>query len=494
MRLRLSSGGQAAAACTLALLAANLLHAAGPFDFDNGNAPVEVIIPALAPIIFSDVSPSGSDATLVLRVTTLVTNSWFDASAPYHPTAVGVYSRLGRRPEAERTTRNINTACLFATYRVMNSLLPKRNAEWRTMLASVGLDPDNNVTDDTPAGIGNRAGSAVVLYRENDGMNQLGNADGTNFNRVPYADYTGYEPVNTANTLRDPSRWQPRTVSSGNGIFRIQQFVTPQYALTRPYSLITPAPYRAPRPSASSPTGPGGRRAYEAQVDEVLQASANLTDYQKMSAELFNNKIYSLGFSAVFAALSRGLSLMDFIHLDFLTNVAAFDTGIAVWSEKRRWDAVRPFSAIRHVYGNRLVRAWGGSGLGTVDLPASQWKEYLDVADHPEYPSGSSSFCAAHAESARRFLESDSLNWAVTRPAGSSVVEPGVTPANEITLGPWATWTEFETECGLSRLWGGVHFMAAIEEGKPLGKAIGEQAYWFVKGHIDGAVGALPQL
>jgi hypothetical protein len=358
----------------------------------------------------------------------------------------------------------------------------------------VGLDPDNNANDDTPAGIGNRAGNGVVLYRENDGMNQLGNAEGTNFNRLPYADTTAYEPVNTAITLRDPSRWQPRIVSRGDGIFKVQQFVTPQYARTRPYSYLTPAPYRAPRPDASNPTGPGGRRAYEAQVDEVLLASASLTDYQKMSAELFNNKIESLGFSAVFAALSRGLSLMDFIHLDFLTNVAAFDTGIAVWSEKRRWDAVRPFSAIRHVYGNRVVRAWGGPGMGSVDLPASQWTEYLEVADHPEYPSGSSSFCAAHAESARRFLGSDSLNWAVTRPAGSSRVEPGVTPANQITLGPWATWTEFETECGLARMWGGVHFMAAIEEGKPLGKAIGEQAYFFLKMHIDGVAGPLPTL
>ncbi|MCW5965369.1 MAG: hypothetical protein KIT83_15140 [Bryobacterales bacterium] len=43
------------------------------------------------------------------------------------------------------------------------------------------------------------------------------------------------------------------------------------------------------------------------QADDVLQVSANLTEYQKLSAELFDNKIRSLGFSAVFAALSQGL-------------------------------------------------------------------------------------------------------------------------------------------------------------------------------------------
>ena len=68
----------------LILLAASVVYnkpVAG-FDLDTGNAPIEVITPAVAPVIFSDVSPSGSDASLVLRVTTLVTNAWFDASAP----------------------------------------------------------------------------------------------------------------------------------------------------------------------------------------------------------------------------------------------------------------------------------------------------------------------------------------------------------------------------------------------------------------------------
>lgn len=478
----------------LLLLAGGLIPAQAAVNLDTANAPVELIIPAVAPVIFQDISPSGGDATLVLRVTTLVTNSWFDASAPYHPTAVGIYSRLGRRPGAEATTnRNINIACLYATYRVLNSLLPKRNAEWRAMLTGAGLDPDDaseNLT--TPVGIGNRAGKAVVAARERDGMNQLGDEGGRIYNRLPYMDYTGYEPKNTAYELEDPSRWQPRIISAGNGIFRVQQAVTPQYARTRPYSFNTPNAFHVPRPANSIPNGPGGFAAYKAQTDEVLDAQANLTDRQKMTAELFNNKIRSLGFSAVFAALSRGLSLLQFIHLDFLTNLAAFDTGIVVWNEKYRWDAVRPFSAIGYIYGRRTVRAWGGVGKGTVNnLPAVQWKEYLDVADHPEYPSGSASFCAAHAQSARRFLGDDNLNWSVPAPKGSSVVEPGITPAADLTLN-WATWTDFEADCGISRLWGGVHFRSAITAGHALGQQLGDGAYVFLKKYIDGTGPMLP--
>jgi hypothetical protein len=319
-------------------------------NLDTDNAPISVVITTAAPIIFSDISPSGADAIVVLRATTLITNSWFDATAPYHPTALGIYSRLGRRPAIERTTRNINIASLYASFRVLNSILPNRSALWRNMLQAEGLNPDDNSEDiTTPVGLGNKAGKAVVAFRERDGMNQLGDEGGVKYNRQPYADTTGYQPVNTPTDLRDPSRWQPRITSTGNRIFKTQQFVTPQYANVRPYSFKTPAPFQTPRRDASNPRGPRGFNAYKAQVDEVLAISANLTDRQKLTVELFNKKINSFGFSAVFAALSRGLSLIGFIHLDFLTNMAAFDTGIVVWKEKARWDAIRPTSAVRHV-------------------------------------------------------------------------------------------------------------------------------------------------
>ena len=349
----------------------------------------------------------------MLRITTLITNSWFDAVAPYHPTAVGVYFRLGRRPASERATNsNMNVAVIYASYHVLNSLLPAHNAEWRAMVTSVGLNPDDGQENTTSAvGIGNLAGKAIVAPREHDGMNQLGDEGGRRYNRQPYADYLGYEPVNTAYELKDPSRWQPNIITMGNGIFRVQQFVTPQMRVTHPYSYQTPNRFNTPRPSKSDPNGPQGRQAYVQQVDEVLMASANLTDEMKAKAELFDNKIRALGFSALFAAQSRGLSLEQFIQFDFVTNLGAFDTAIAVWNEKFKWDAVRPFSAIRYVYGDRPVTAWGGPGKGKVaDLPGSQWRSYLNTADHPEYPSGSASFCSAHAETARRFLGSDSLD------------------------------------------------------------------------------------
>ena len=174
---------------------------------------------------------------------------------------------------------------------------------------------------------------------------------------MPYMDYTGYRPRNTAYTLFDPSRWQPDIQRQGMGLYKIQQFVTPQYALTEPYSYRDPSDFHVPPPHASNHRN---RTAYRQQANEVLQASADLNDERKLKAELFDNKIEALGFSAVFAAVSQGLSLQEFIELDFLTNMAAHDAGIFVWQEKRRYDAVRPFSAIRYLYGESPVAAWGG--------------------------------------------------------------------------------------------------------------------------------------
>lgn len=457
---------------------------AADYDFDNGNAAAEIVIPTLIPVLFDEVTPAGGDATLILRVTTLVANAWFDATAPYHPTAVGVYTRLGRQPAwASATNRAPNIALLYASYRVLNSLLPQQAPLWRNMLADVGIDPDDDGTDPaTPVGIGNAAGLGVVRNRERDGMNQLGDADGRAHNPVPYQDYTGYKPVNSAYRLLNPSRWQPDLQRRGMGLYTIQQFVTPQYALTEPYAYREPRRFRIPPPVNSNFRN---YHAYKRQADEVLRASAALDDERKLKAEFFDNKIESLGFSVLFAARTRALSLLEFVQLDFLTNMAAHDAGIVIWQEKRRFDAVRPFSAIRHLYGEQPVTAWGGPGRGTTALPANEWRSYLEEADHPEYPSGSTCFCVAHAQAARRYLGTDALHWEVPRPAGSSRIEPGLTPGADTVL-RFYTWTEFAAHCGQSRVWAGVHFQSAVDESARLCPVFGDMAYDYLAELVAG--------
>ena len=100
------------------------------------------------------------------------------------------------------------------------------------------------------------------------------------------------------------------------------------------------------------------------------------------------------------------------------------------------------------------------------------------------YPSASAGFCAATAVSARLFTGTDELNFDVEWVAGTSVTEPGTTPAADVIYN-YATWTQFSDECGMSRVWAGVHFPDAVPAGQALGTTIGERAYQFYLDHLN---------
>ena len=48
------------------------------------------------------------------------------------------------------------------------------------------------------------------------------------------------------------------------------------------------------------------------------------------------------------------LGIDEFNQVELMSTMAMFDTMIIVWKEKRRWDAVRPFTAIKYLYGDNV--------------------------------------------------------------------------------------------------------------------------------------------
>ncbi len=465
------------------------------------NTPFTVIIPVVGSRMLNVVNPG--DATLVLRLTATITNAWYDAAAPYDDNAIGLVYNTRRRPAPKRTDRSRNIAVVYSSFPVIESLVPQFASDWRA-LRVLADDALGSPEDRRAKAIGLAAGRAVMASRLQDGMNQLGDEDGSAYNLQPYSDYTSYAPVNTAYHLSDIRRWQPAVKTEGNGLFTVQQFVTPQMELTRPFlgaypNLTAPPPTRS---FAARGNGKFPRAAYVEQVDEVLRASAALTDEQKMTGEVFEDKINSLGLSIAVASAQQGLTLQEFLEVDFLVNAAAFDTAIVIWREKRRYDAVRPFSAVREVYGNTTITAWGGPGQGTVsDITGNEWQSYLPVANHPEYPSATASFCAAHATAADAYLtdrdpaNAGVLNWSAQLPLpftgmpgiqpGSSFVEPGVTPATLIQL-DYPQWDDLKRDCGLSRFWTGVHFFDAVPAGQAIGEVVGAASYQALLPYFEG--------
>ena len=78
--------------------------------------------------------------------------------------------------------------------------------------------------------------------------------------------------------------------------------------------------------------------------------SAALTEEQKLLAELFDQKLRSLGGAAMATIGNQNMTLMELVHIEMLVNVVAFDAGIAIWQEKTKWNAVRPFTAVATLY------------------------------------------------------------------------------------------------------------------------------------------------
>src|SRR4029450_393120 len=130
---------------------------------------------------------------------------------------------------------------------------------------------------------------------------------------------------------------------------------------------------------------------------------------------------------------------------------ALLDASIACWDCKLAVEDVRPVTAIRHLLGGQAVRAGAGPGRGTDTIDGAAWAPYRPATEvtppFPEYVSGHSTFSAAAAEVLRRFTGSDDFGPGYTVRAGESLIEPGVTPAADVSL-PWATFSEAADQAG----------------------------------------------
>ncbi|EWM63065.1 MULTISPECIES: vanadium-dependent haloperoxidase [Micromonospora] len=480
-------GGAAAVAAAIALVVSltngvSAAPQAATFDLDHGNALTDVIYPALN--TEPRVEYSGRPGSWAADRAMLIELPWFDALAAYHPTAVGIFSTIGRRPAEEHTTRNKNIAVIYSAYTSLSKLYPQHEATWQRMMATAGLDPAVTAEDRTTAsGIGILAAKNAMAARRNDGTNRDGDAGGRRYNREPYADHTGYRPVNSPYELRFPSRWQPNTISKRE-VVNTQEFATPQFGRVKPITFDRPEQFRLTPPANHHLLNPKG---YRKQADEVLRASAGLDDRKKMSAEIFSDNITPYG--AIAHTLLRGrYNTEDSVRFIVMTDVAGFDVAIASWYYMRKYDSVQPFSAIRHLYPNKKLTAWGGPGRGTVnDITGTQWRSYLSsvAIAAPEYPSVNAAVCVAYAQVARRFTGTDKLTVVIPVRKGSSIVEPGVTPAADMML-TWNSYSEWAAECGQSRVWAGENFPASVAAVDQYAPQLGDRAFDFVQRKLNG--------
>jgi uncharacterized protein DUF6851/vanadium-dependent haloperoxidase-like protein len=434
---------------------------------------------------------------MVARALAIVHTCIYDAWAAYDRVAVG--TQLGgapRRPPRERTPANKRTAISFAAYRAAADLFPAHKPTiFDPLMARLGYDPSDRSADLTaPIGIGNRAAEAVLDVRHHDGANQLGDEPGGTPG-VPYSDYTGFVPSNDPMDLRlpfdratvqDPNAWQPLRYVDATGAVVTPGFVGPQWNLVAPFGLSSGSALR-------SPTGPAlfGSSGYASAAQAVLDLSAGLTDENKAIVEYWADGPRSElppGHWNLFAQFvsrrdhheqnEHGLDLD--VKLFFALTNAIADAAICAWDNKRAFASVRPITAIRYLFERQRVRAWAGPYRGTQTINGLDWLPYqpstFPTPPFPEYSSGHSTFSAAGAEILRLSTGKDDFGASVTIRAGSSKVEPGSTPAHDVTLS-WRTFSEAADQAGISRRYGGIHFEQGDLDARATGRLVGRHCW-----------------
>ena len=415
----------------------------------------------------------------VARANAIVHTAMYDAWAAYDRVAVG--TRLGgtlRRTPIEMTEANKAKAMSYAAYRALSDLYGSDatlQASFDDLMASLGYDKNNTSTDtSTPAGIGNVAASAVISFRHNDGSNQLNN----------YADTTGYVPVNTSTTINDVNRWQPLNVNGNE-----QHYIAPHWGNVIPFALTSASQFR-PTNLITYPS-----KDFTKQTDEILHYSAALNDKQKVIAEYWADGPTSELPPGHWCLFAQYVSHRDNHTLDqdskmfFALTNAILDASVVSWEAKRAYDSVRPVTAVHYIYAGQMVRAWLGPYLGTGLIRGEDWRPYqastVVTPPFPEYISGHSTFSAAGAEILKSFTGSNQFGSSYTQAAGTSRVEPGLVPKNDITL-KWETFSQAADEAGISRRYGGIHFVNADIDGRTAGLQLGAQAWKKALTYFDG--------
>ncbi|KAK9819387.1 hypothetical protein WJX81_000179 [Elliptochloris bilobata] len=396
----------------------------------------------------------------------------YDTWAAYDDTAVGLYwpADLRQKKDAKADQQS---AMSYAAYRCIAYLLPAARPALDAFLSALGCDPAAVNGTSPPAQVAAVATNAIIAVRSSDGSNQANN----------YADTTDYHPVNTPTQIIDPNLWQPLSIFNPKlGVNVTQKFTTPQWLNVTPFALTCGTEFLAPPADIYR----YGSLGYVAQANELLAVSAALRDDTKVVVEYWADPTGSQTPPGHWTRIAEYISQRDNHTLDddakmfFAVTGALLDASITSWAQKRVYTSNRPITAIRYLYADNAVLAWGGPYQGTRIIRGGSWVPFQPpttiTPSFPSFTSAHSTFSAASAQVLRSFTGSDYAGLNATIPVGSSLVEPGLTPQTPITLS-WQTFRQMAVEAGYSRILGGIHFHNDNIRGRQTGTAVGWQAW-----------------
>ena len=245
-----------------------------------------------------------------------------------------------------------------------------------------------------------------------------------------------------------PGAWVPTPLAYG-------EYLLPQWAFVWPFAMPTSASFR--------PDGPPSldSERYAADFNEVKTLGA-ATGSTRTADQTLIALFWADGagtetppghwnsIAQVVAGMS-GNTLEQDARLFALLNIAMADAGICAWDAKYSYMLWRPITAVRN--------ADDDGNPATASDPA--WQSLIATPPFPEYVSGHSAFSGAAATILTRFFASDEVTFSI----GSDFV-PGV-------VWQFTSFSAAARQAAESRVYGGIHFRSASEDGLAGGIGIG---------------------
>lgn len=320
---------------------------------------------------------------------------------------------------------NASFAALYALYKMGEKLLPSgsklRPASDSLIKAGEAKGLSKEVID-----------QSFALYIQDDGFKNL-------------SGYARYKP------LKGDGYWQPTAP-----VF--MQPVEPWWARLRPFLLDSCQQFK---PEVPAPFDTTRSSSFYTQLQEVYTTQKNLTGEQQAIAAFWDCNPFAvqqighvefglkrispgghwMGITGI-ACLKKKTSLAQTLYIHTVVAVTLADAFISCWDEKFRSNRVRPETAI-----NKFIDR--------------SWRPLLQTPPFPEYPSGHSVASTAAAGVLTHFFG--------PRFSFTDNTE------TEFDLPP-RTFSSFEqaaAEAAISRLYGGIHYRDAIDNGVKQGAQIG---------------------
>jgi hypothetical protein len=233
----------------------------------------------------------------------------------------------------------------------------------------------------------------------------------------------------------------------------------PHWAKVTPWVLTSPSQFRAPPPYAVNSKEHAEEMRYVNQVG--IRDGADRTEYQTLSTPFWSDDLGSSTpcghWNMVAQDLARRnkLSLIDSARLFALLNLAQVDSSITCWDTKFFYNTWRPETAIREI----------DPRINPEAMANPEFIPNLASPSFPAYTSGHSTFSASGARMLALFFGTDDIEFSLTSDGLPGAVRT------------YKKLSDAQREAGMSRVWGGIHYMSDNLEGQRAGEKV--SAYVF---------------